>query len=173
MGLNGNGINGDDSSSVFAGLPGIPTELDPEIPTPPVRLPTPEIIVELLKEAGFKQSKPREEIIGQWREHYLSAALGASGTQIFGDTREATVNRDRYGSANTLTVSSQSSQHISVKLDGRDEKTIAVLDEGDSFTIEANEGIFFNFVKITNLNAAKPMLAGEVAVVMGRLGRGS
>ncbi len=84
----------------------------------------------------------------KYRESYSNAEIAASATEQFVVTA---VQRDRYGSANSLIVSSKSDNQAEVFLDDND--SFAILQPNGAIIIKPEDGIFFDSVKIENLGS--------------------
>ena len=68
---------------------------------------------------------------------------------------------------NTLQIKNNSTEEISVKLDGR---TVLYIKDGDGFGLDWEDGIVFDDIQITNEDAANATAANEIRITVGRTG---
>lgn len=92
--------------------------------------------------------------------------IAISGTQDFAVSQSATANKNKYGSMNTLLVVNRSAVAIRVTLDGN---TFAELSSGQSLTIDVEDGIFFNLIRITNLDAGAVVASDSLTIRYGKV----
>jgi len=106
--------------------------------------------------------------MADWLELYsnavVNAEIAASATEIFGSEEGDKQNRSKFGSFNFLTLTSSSSEGISLKLDGQ--QVFARLNGSGAVIIEAKDGKFFNYFEITN-NGASAVTASDINIRYG------
>lgn len=97
-----------------------------------------------------------------------SAGIIANGaSETFGGSITNMENRDKYGSANSLVITSFATEQFRIDLDGLTTRTIGILQPNGSFIIKPEDGIFFNTVKLTNVSSTSST-ADEVKVRLAR-----
>jgi len=94
-----------------------------------------------------------------------NAEIPASGKQDFAIDTATNENKRKYGSMNSLLLVNRSSNAVQLELDG---KIFAELFANSSITINAEDGIFFNLIRVTNLNAGAVCSASSITVRYGR-----
>lgn len=103
----------------------------------------------------------------EYAEAFSAAAINASAQQIFGAAESSSVNRLRYGSANSLVLSSIADENFAVDLDGLTTRRLGILQPKGSFVIKPEDGVFFNTVRLVNLDGTNSS-ADEVKVRIAR-----
>jgi len=103
----------------------------------------------------FIQAAPDSGIIANTATHHLNLE---------------TIKVEYGHNFNTLTIINNSTEELSVKLDGR--KVGYINGNGGSFGIDWKDGIVFDDVQITNEDAAASTAANEIRVIVGRTGQG-
>jgi len=84
-------------------------------------------------------------------------AIAAAATDTFGNKateRDIQRQRDKWGSMNRMIVTSRAEENLEIRLDGLDTRLIAVITGlGGAAVIAPEDGIFFDWVEITNVSA--------------------
>lgn len=88
-------------------------------------------------------------------------AAGGTANEIFANTEAYIQSRQKYGSYNRLLVMNNSTEDIKVTLDTTD---LTILIPGASVSIDPEEGIRWELLKLTNLDAANAAGANEISV---------
>ena len=94
-----------------------------------------------------------------------NAEIPADGSQDFAVDNSATSSKNKYGSMNTLLLVNRSSNAIRLTLDGT---TFAELFANSTLAINAEDGLFFNLIRVTNLNSGAVCSANAITVRYGR-----
>jgi len=97
----------------------------------------------------------------------VNAEIAATASEFFGNTTSDRQAKLKYGSFNTLLITSLSGQNCRITLDGNSSRILAQLKGSGSCNIDAKDGIFFDFVQIQNLDAAAVISASDVTVRYG------
>lgn len=84
-----------------------------------------------------------------YRNSQQNAEIAVAGRETFGNTTADRKAKHRHGSFNSLVITQSGTQSYSVALDGLDSKKTKLPSTG-SFTIDPEEGLYFDFVLITN-----------------------
>lgn len=92
----------------------------------------------------------------------VNSEIAASSSEVFGNTTTDRENKNKYGSYNTLLISSTSAQGIRVSLDGI--RTYGLIAGAGAVEIKPEDGLYFDFVEITNLSGSTVIDAGDVNV---------
>jgi len=100
-------------------------------------------------------------------ETHKTGAINASASETLGADRASQVHRDRYGSSNSLVLTSLADEDFHIFLDGVDARLAGILYTRGSFIIKPEDGIFFNSVKLTNVSATNAS-ANEVVCRIAR-----
>ena len=96
-----------------------------------------------------------------------NAQIAASGIEIFGVTQTDKERTQKSGSYNTLLLSNNTTnQDIKISLDGLADK-IFVVAAKTSLSIVPDEGIFFNSIHITSLDAVNVIVANALYIRYG------
>lgn len=96
-------------------------------------------------------------------------AISAGASDFIGNTEADQAQRQKWGSANSLVITSLAGENIAVDLDGLTTRRVALLAGlGGSFVISPTDNIFFDFVKLTNLDGANATGNDEINVRMSR-----
>jgi len=102
-----------------------------------------------------------------WLELYRNGAsnslLTPGDTETFGNTQSDRDAKARYGSYNKLLVSNSGTTQYTVRLDGQtvDGKQFTVPSTG-SFSIDPDEGVYFDFFVIEDSSAVSNITAGDL-----------
>lgn len=104
-----------------------------------------------------------------WRETFAhekqNAEIAASGTEDFGIDQPSQESRKKYGSMNKLLLVNRSGKNIQIHLDG---DLYAELFTNAGITINPEDGKFFDFIRVTNLDAGAVIAASTVTVRYAR-----
>jgi hypothetical protein len=92
------------------------------------------------------------------------SAITSGSSAVFGQTQSDREAKSRYSSFNVITITSSSSQEIAIKFDGI--KQQAILLGAGAFSIQADEGIYFDYAEIIN-NGTSDVNANEINVRYG------
>jgi len=103
----------------------------------------------------------------EYSESFSASAINAGAYEIF-DNASLGNKMDKYGSANSLVITTVASEDFSVVLDGS--KTMGICFARGGFIIRPEDGIFFNTVKLTNLSLTNSS-ADEIKVRIARAKR--
>lgn len=95
-----------------------------------------------------------------------NAEISASSSEDFAVDNTAQANKLKYGSMNSLLLVNRSSQAIAVYLDGT---KFAEMSAGQTLTMNAEDGIFFNLIRVTNLSADTAITASTITIRYSRL----
>jgi len=106
--------------------------------------------------------------MADYTEAYVSieqnAEIAASGNAVFGQSTASKENKNKFGSFNSLLISSLSGNSISVYIDGLSSKQFGVLQGAGTIKISPEDGIFFDWIQINNLSASTVITANDVNV---------
>jgi hypothetical protein len=91
--------------------------------------------------------------------------INAAASYQVGNDYDSLVRKDRYGSFNRLIITSISTTDFLIDLDNG-KKTFYLYNRGQ-IVIEPKDGIFFNYIKITNITAVNSS-GGDVNISMAR-----
>jgi len=109
--------------------------------------------------------------MARYQEEYATSfsagVINAAASETFNAAQTDLVKLDRYGSANSLILTSLADELFRVDLDGTTQRTIGILGIRGSLVIKPEDGIYFNSVKLTNLSATNSS-ADEVKVRVAR-----
>jgi hypothetical protein len=94
-----------------------------------------------------------------------NAEIVISGTQDFAIDAVSTANKSKYGSMNVLLIVNRSAQAVRVTLDGT---TFAELFANSTLTINVEDGLFFNLIRLTNLSTTAVVTASTITVRYGK-----
>ena len=101
----------------------------------------------------------------QFRNQSYNAEIAASASQDFAVDKIDQHNRQKHGSMNTLVITNLGDYNIKLELDGN---LHSQLGSGASLMIEATDGIYFDFIRITNLDSSNAIPANKISVRWGR-----
>lgn len=105
-----------------------------------------------------------------WRESFSAGVIATTESETFGGGASTMVNRDRYGSANFLVITSSATERFRIDLDGIEDRTIGFIAPEGAFVINPEDGIYFDTVKLTNVSGTNSS-ADEVKIHMARAER--
>lgn len=101
-----------------------------------------------------------------WASDFSAGAIVTTASEHFGNELDTVQKRQRYGSANSLILANLSAENLLILLDGT--RTVGILyASGGSYVLKPEEGIFFDFVKLTNVSATNTS-ADEIKVRIAR-----
>lgn len=90
----------------------------------------------------------------QWATSYSAAAINASASAFFGNAETDAIKRQKYGSANSLIVTNNSTENILIYLDGLSSRVVAIsYANGGTVVLRPEDGIYFDFIKLENISA--------------------
>ena len=101
----------------------------------------------------------------EYSTSYSSDIITAGSNQIFGGDADNRGKRDRYGSMNSLVLSSIAVQDFDVILDNN--RRISKMFARGGLVIKPEDGIYFDTVQLVNLGATDT-LASDVNIKMAR-----
>jgi len=96
---------------------------------------------------------------------FSAGIIATTASEYFGNAQAHNEKRQRYGSSNGLIITSLATERFQVILDGVD--TFAILQPNGSVIIKPEDGIFFDFVQLTNLSGTNSS-ADEVKLKLYR-----
>lgn len=88
----------------------------------------------------------------QWASSFQASAITSGSSETFGANESTQTKKDKWGSANSLILSSLSDEDFEVRLDGLDSRLIGILYTRGALIIKPEDGIYFNSVKLTNVS---------------------
>jgi hypothetical protein len=95
-----------------------------------------------------------------------NAEIAASASEIFGQDTASQEARTKFGSFNSLTIFSKSDKQITVNLNDGNIYSFGLFANA-AFQLEPEEGLFFDWVKITNSIGAA-VAASELTLTWAR-----
>jgi hypothetical protein len=97
-----------------------------------------------------------------YRNGTLNAQILSTGYEIFGITTTDAERKRRWGSFNKCLIVNQSTQPLTIALDGLTDRTTLLPTTG-SYEITPEEGLYFDFVKITN-SGTSTITASQISI---------
>lgn len=98
----------------------------------------------------------------EYSESKENAEIASGATEQFLATQ---VNRDRYGSANSLIITSRDDNQLKISLD--DNNVFSILQPNGSVIVKPEDGIFFDSIKLENLGA-DAVVASQITIRISR-----
>jgi len=102
-----------------------------------------------------------------WSSSFQSAAINSTAFEDFGNDAATIRKKDRYGSANSLILTSLATEDFVIRLDGLNERIFGILYAKGSVIIKPEDGIFFSHVRLTNVSGTNSS-AEEINVKIAR-----
>lgn len=104
----------------------------------------------------------------QFMKTEKNAEIAVSGKAIYGQntaTREAI---NKFGSLNTFLVTSLSANEIEVRLNDDTGRVVSRMKGSGSVGLKAEQGIFFDFISVVNLDAGVVVTANDLTITYGK-----
>lgn len=98
-----------------------------------------------------------------WSTSFSAGIIASTATGFFGNELETQEKRQRHGSANGLIINSLAGEVLRIDLDGNSDRTIGLLQPNGHFIISPEDGIFFDFITLTNVSGTDTV-ADEIQV---------
>lgn len=98
-----------------------------------------------------------------------NASIAASGSEIFFSRQIDKEATQKYGSFNNVEIVNDSAQTIKIELDGLSTRA-RILFAKSTLVIKAEQGIYYNNIKVTNQSSTTAIGANEVFLI-GRIVR--
>ena len=92
----------------------------------------------------------------------LNAEIAISGSATYGQDTSSTEAKSKFGSFNGFTINSLTANEFKVILDGVD--TFVLFAGSGVITLKPNEGQFFDWITVTNLNAGAVITAEDLSI---------